>query len=97
MKHPLRYAKWEHRNKSDERGGGGNRKTKESQIKFSECIWLGAPGINLDADTSSSTTSPQNEEKWPRHEQAEGSTSYRTYPPPPAGQPQFCHSMTRVT
>jgi hypothetical protein len=30
---------------------GVNHKTKGSQIKFSECIWLGAPGINLDADT----------------------------------------------
>jgi hypothetical protein len=36
---------------------GANHETKGSEIKFSECIRLSAPGINLDADTSSSTTS----------------------------------------
>lgn len=53
---------------------GANHETKGSEIKFSECTWLGAPGINLDADTSYSTTSHQNEEKLPRHDQAEGGT-----------------------
>lgn len=53
---------------------GANHETKGSEIKFSECIWLGAPGINLDADTSFSTTSHQNEEKLPRHDQAESGT-----------------------
>jgi hypothetical protein len=53
---------------------GANHETKGSEIKFSECIWLGAPGINLDADTSFSTTSHQNEEKLPRHDQPEAVT-----------------------
>jgi hypothetical protein len=52
--------------------GGANHETKGSEIKFSECIGLGALGINLEADTSFSATSHQNEEKLPRHEQAEG-------------------------
>jgi len=51
-----------------------NHKIKESQIKFSERIWLGARGINLEADTSFCRTSHQNEEKLPRHEQTEGGT-----------------------
>lgn len=51
-----------------------NHKIKESQIKFSERIWLGAPGINLEADTFFCRTSHQNEEKLPRHEQTEGGT-----------------------
>jgi hypothetical protein len=57
---------------------GVNHETKGSEIKFSECIGLGALGINLEADTSFSATSHQNEEKLPRHEQAEG---YNPFPP----------------
>jgi len=58
-----------------------NHKIKESQIKFSERIWLGAPGINLEADTSFCRTSHQNEEKLPRHEQTEGGTPLIALPP----------------
>jgi hypothetical protein len=61
---------------------GANHETKGSEIKFSECIGLGALGINLEADTSFSATSHQNEEKLPRHEQAEGCNP----PPSPTGR-----------